>query len=101
MVERMRNVANATYDLFFRAGMGDDAHAFLEFNGLMQKYVQLCRKAAERGIDFREANVHLGTPLPVATHDMAYLGEKLRCIFGPVIDSNPEARQTLKQALFP
>jgi hypothetical protein len=55
----------------------------------------LMTKAAEQGIDPHLINEHSGVALPCEGHDMAYLGEKLRCIFGPVIDSNPEARAAL------
>ena len=100
LVTRMEGVAAATYSVFFRAGMGSEAHAFLEFNGLIAKYVDVCRKCAEQGIDFRHLNTHTGGALPIEKHDMLYLGEKLSCIFGPAIKANPVARAALKKALF-
>ena len=100
LVARMRAVSNATYDLFFRAGMGSEAHAFLEFNGLIAKYVDICHRCAEAGIDFRFLNTHSGEGLPVEVHDMRYLGEKLDCILGPAIHANPAAREALREILF-
>ena len=100
LVERMDEVARRTYGLFFRAGMGSEVHAFLEFNGLIAKYVQICQRCAADGIDFRHPNTHTGQAMPVEVHDMEYLGEKLACIFGPIIDANPLARAALKKALF-
>ena len=84
----------------FRANVGSDAHAFIEFNGVMSKYVQLLHGAAKQGVHARYVSEHSGAALPCETHDMAYLGEKLRCIFAPFIDANPQARDVLRKALF-
>lgn len=100
LAARMRAVSNATYDLFFRAGMGSEVHAFIEFNGLISKYVDICHRCAEQGIDFRFLNTHSGEGLPVEVHDMRYLGEKLDCILGPAIHANPEAADMLRGILF-
>ena len=100
LTARMRAVSNRTYDLFFSSGMGGDVHAFIEFCGVISKYVDICHQCAENGIDFRLLNTHSGQGLPVEVHDMRYLGEKLDCIFGPAIRANPEARDTLRSMLF-
>lgn len=100
LTARMRAVSNATYDLFFTTGMGGDVHAFIEFCGLLSKYVDICHRCAEQGVDFRLLNTHLGQSLPVEVHDMRYLGEKLDCIFGPAIRANPEAQAALMGILF-
>lgn len=100
LVARMRAVSNATYDLFFTTGMGGDVHAFIEFCGVLSKYVDICERCAQQGIDFRHLNTHGNTALPVENHDMEYLGEKLDCIFGPALRSNPAAAQVLRHALF-
>lgn len=100
LVARMHGVAESVYWLFFYANMGGEVHAFIEFNGLLSKYVEMCKRCADEGIDFTQLNTHTGQALPVAVHDMEYLGEKLRCIFGPIIDTNPEAKAALKKALF-
>lgn len=99
LARRMRSVADATYDLFFRTGMGAECHAFLEFNGLLQKYVRICERAAEDGVDFRAANVHTGRPLSVEEHDLAYLAEKFVCIFGPIINASSKAKRIFLEAL--
>ena len=100
LAERMDKVARQTYALFYRENMGGEVHAFLEFNGLIAKYAQICQRCAAEGVDFRHMSTHTGQALPVEVHDMVYLGEKLQCIFGPIIDANPAARAALKQALF-
>jgi len=100
IIRTLRALNEKFYWMCFVAKVGSEAHAFIEFNGLMSKYVDLLARAAEQGIDPHLINEHSGVALPCEGHDMAYLGEKLRCIFGPVIDSNPEARAALKKALF-
>lgn len=57
-------------------------HPFIEFCGVMTAYVNSCRIAHEKGIDFSECNVHSGTELPMMGFEVAYLNEKLGCIFG-------------------
>jgi hypothetical protein len=101
LVRDMRTVQQRTYGLFFASNMGGRVHAFIEFNGLISKYVDICERAAERGIDFTMANVHGATPLPVELHDLEYLAEKLRCIFGPMLNANPAATEAFKRKLFP
>lgn len=100
LIVRMRFVCEQTYWAFFKAGMGAEVHAFIEFCGVLSKYVDICERCAAGGIDFRALNTHTGTPLPVEVHDMEYLGEKLRCILGPAIDANPAAREALRRSLF-
>lgn len=99
LAKRMRQVADQTYALFFAHGMGSEVHAFLEFNGLIQKYVDICTRAADAGIDFRMTNTHNGTPLPVEAHDIEYMAEKLDCIFGPAL-ADKKLRDVFTTALF-
>lgn len=99
-IAKLRNLNTQFYWMCFASKVGSEAHAFIEFNGLMSKYIDLLEKASEEGIDPSHVNEHCGVALPAETHDMQYLGEKLRCIFGPVIDSNPDAKAALKHALF-
>jgi hypothetical protein len=56
-------------------------HPFIEFAGVMTAYMNSCRAAHEAGIDFTECNVHGGQELPMEQYEIAYLGEKLGCIF--------------------
>lgn len=99
IVMTMRRVASDTYALFFSAGMGAYAHAFLEFNGLISKYVDICQNCVRAGIDFTALNRHSGQALPVADHDIDYLVEKLDCIFGPAIRANPRTKAAFAKLL--
>jgi hypothetical protein len=100
VIQTLRGLNTTFYWLCFHAKVGSNAHAFIEFNGLMSKYIDLMAKAVEAGASLGDLNEHCGVPLPAEDHDMEYLGAKLRCIFGPTIDSNPEAREALRRALF-
>lgn len=99
VVKLLRRVAARTYDLFFAAGVGTHAHALIEVNGLISKYIDICERAANQGIDFRNANDHSGHSLPVEEHDLQYLAEKLRCMFGPMLDANPKAKAAFLETL--
>lgn len=78
MLAGMRRASAAFYLMAQRAG----CHAFLEFTGLMNEFINLCHEAEDRGIDFTHANVHAGKHLPFQSHHIAYLNEKLECIYG-------------------
>lgn len=91
LVAKMKKTTKIVYWFFFNQGYGSACHAFLEFNGLMSKYIDLCENADAVGIDFTQANVHNDIALPMESHDAGYLAEKLDCIFGPSLRANPEA----------
>lgn len=79
---KMRDVANIVYRL-----QSCEVHAFIEFNG-MQKYVDLCGRAADAGVDFTMFNTHNDRAFTVHEHDIEYLAEKFDCIFGPLFRRN-------------
>lgn len=98
-VADMESFSNRMYWTMFHEHWGTDCHAFLEFNGLMSKFVQLCARAADKGIDFRHANKHSGEVIPMEDLDAAYLGEKFDCIFGPSLRANPKAMKAFLSVL--
>jgi hypothetical protein len=77
-LKAMHSASSAFYTLAVRAGN----HAFIEFTGLMNEYINLCQQAHEQGIDFTMLNVHTGQHLPFQAHHFNYLAEKLECIYG-------------------
>lgn len=99
LVARMREVAARTYALFFRSGMGGEVHAFIEINGLISKYVDMCQAMADEGIDFTASNIHTGRSVPMQVHDAIYLADKIACMFGPMLHGNPEALAAFKRKL--
>jgi hypothetical protein len=99
IIQDMKMLASATYNMFFKENMAGKCHAFMEFNGLLSKYIELCQAANEAGIDFTTANKHHAQALPVAEHDMEYLAEKIECMFGPTLRANPKARAAFLRVL--
>jgi hypothetical protein len=85
----MRSLIQANYWASFNREMGTWCHAFIEFNGVMSKYVDMCTEMLEQGIDFGHLNVHGPLPLDIKIHDhhWLYLIEKLDCIYGPLLRS--------------
>lgn len=75
---QMRQVSNK----FYWAAFGIGNHAFIEFCGLMNDYINTCQDALNEGIDFTNCNVHTGSHLPLQNHQRKYLSEKLTCIYG-------------------
>lgn len=77
MLAGMRRASTAFYGLATAIGN----HPFVEFAGLMNEYIKLCDDAHERGIDFTQCNAHTGVKLPMPSHAVDYINEKLSCIF--------------------
>ena len=99
-LKQMHDITNKFYSMVFLANMGSKAHAFVEFTGLMNEYLTICEAAHAQGIDFGQANTHSGAALPVKPHNAAYLAEKLNCIYGPSLLSDPEVRGSFIDVLF-
>ncbi|MFZ3139150.1 hypothetical protein [Polaromonas sp.] len=71
-----------TIGRFYSAAVQIGNHPFIEFAGVMTAYFKSCQRAHEAGIDFTECSQHAGNPLPMEGFEVAYLNEKLDCIFG-------------------
>lgn len=99
ILRAMERASNTFYANAFNSGMGHHCHAFIEFTGLMNEFIVLCRQAHARGIAFGDANTHTERPLPIEVHQAAYLAEKFDCIFGPSLRANPEALSVFLQTL--
>lgn len=66
---------------FYIAATQIDNHAFIEFTGLMNEYINICRDNLEEGKDFTQANIHTGQPM-IKSYQRDYMAEKIECIFG-------------------
>lgn len=75
----MKHVSSA----FYLGARAAGVHPFIEFTGLMNEWLQLCRAALDAGIDFTEISVHSSPKdgLPIQSFHAQYLGEKFGCIF--------------------
>ena len=90
----------AVSDAFYGPAVATGVHAFIEFTGLMNGFIGMCRSARDEGIDFTMANTHTGKALAVAVHHAAYLAEKLACIYGPALLSDKRVRDAFIGVLF-
>jgi hypothetical protein len=85
MTSKEREIAlkrmQQTADEFYRSAVSIGNHPFIEFAGLMNEYINACRNAHTKGIDFSECNRHSGRPLPLHPVMADYVNEKLECIF--------------------
>lgn len=95
LVVKMSKTSTQIYYMLIQCNV----HPFIEFNGMMNKYIDICRNAAERGEDFTESNTHTGKALKMEHHDVAYLAEKFDCIFGPSFKENLELWFVFKREL--
>lgn len=68
-------------EIFYQLAVQTGCHPFIEFCGIMHTYIQICQELDSRGIDFSQINVHTGQKAQVPQHSIAYLKEKLECIF--------------------
>lgn len=57
-------------------------HPFIEFTGLLNEYIKICRRAHDAGVDFSDCSGHTGIDLPLSENNIRYINEKLECIFG-------------------
>jgi hypothetical protein len=101
---RMRLLSN----VFYAGATKTGCHAMIEFTGLMNEFIQACREAEEQGIDWLHANVHGESHLQFGQERIAYITEKLECIFGlkvsaparnshrsPSVSADPELTQII------
>lgn len=88
MIQLMDRISSEFYGKATFAGV----HAFIEFAGLMNEFIQVCRAAQADGMDFTQANTHTGNALPFMEHNARYLAEKLNCIYGPALTENEAFR---------
>jgi hypothetical protein len=77
MLSQMSDASNA----FYAAAVKISCHPFIEFTGLMNEYIKCCADAHNKGIDFTNCSAHSGNHLPMESYQIAYVNEKLECIF--------------------
>lgn len=94
MIPKMAAVSSDFYGKAVMIGV----HPFIEFCGLMNKYIDLCREAVAQGYDFASTSVHGSTEaLKMETHHASYLAEKFACIFSPYFARAPKLWRTFVQ----
>lgn len=88
MITEMEKISSVFYQLAIRVGN----HAFIEFAGMMNEYIKICRDTVNSGRDFTCANTHVGQSLVFAGYNLDYIFEKMDCIFGPSISALMKSR---------
>lgn len=96
MLQKMQ----ALSDLYYGKACAAGCHAFIEFAGLMNEFIKVCTEAHKQGQDFPFANTHSGQALPFAPYHVAYLAEKLNCIYGPGLLASDANRRAFIEELF-
>lgn len=76
-IDKMRRASDGFYGSAVQAGN----HAFIEFCGVMNEYINICEDNLKQGIDFTMCNQHTDLKMQVDRHRFDYLKEKLHCIF--------------------
>lgn len=70
---------------FYASASLSGCHAFLEFAGLLNEFIKACADAEARGDHgWVHANGHGGN-LKLELHQVAYIREKLGCIYGDAV----------------
>lgn len=95
MLERMSKLT----EHFYWPAMQIGCHGFIEFCGLMNEYIAVCRSTMAKGIDFTASNTHSENALVMESYQVAYFAEKFDCIFGPSLRANPSSRVIIEEAL--
>ena len=93
MIRRMKDGSAE----FYRHAAQIGNHPFIEFAGLMNEYINVCQEALEQGIDFTQCSKHTGQALPMQSHHLDYLYEKLECIYGESVAA--EMRKRLEEQI--
>ncbi|MCT7958853.1 hypothetical protein [Laspinema palackyanum] len=68
---------------FYQKAIATNCHAFIEFTGLMNEYIKICRDYQQNNPnhDFREHNQHTGYVMKLQPYQADYIKEKLHCIY--------------------
>lgn len=82
--------------LFYQGAVKIGVHAFIEFTGLMNEFIKVCRDMETAGNGaWDQANTHSDSPLKLKPHHVQYLAEKLDCIYGAALRANPALKKMM------
>jgi hypothetical protein len=85
---------------FYLGAIQIGCHPWIEVTGFLNEYIKICRRAADKGIDFTETHIHSGKALPIQDFEAAYLGEKFGCMFNTSLGRNPQRMATFLLSAF-
>lgn len=74
------------YYKLFNLGVGGRFHAFVEWCGVMTEHLNITSDLLQQGLPAFEMNQHTGETPPIAGFRLAYLADKMECIFDGTIE---------------
>jgi hypothetical protein len=88
-VRTLKGEVDHLYKRLFHLNVGGRFHAFLEWCGVMGEHLNIVGDLVEQGANPFDMNRHTGETLPVAPYRLAYMAEKMECIFDGAIEVRP------------
>lgn len=85
-VAELKEIVHRLYGTLFQAGTGSRFHAFLEWCGVLSEHLKIAEGLLKKDVDVFNMSGHTGTPLPIPFFQLAYLAEKMECIFGGALE---------------
>lgn len=86
-LEEMLVKMKAASSIFYNTAQLIGNHAFIEFTGLMNEYINVCSHALAEGEDFTTFNIHSGKSM-IKSYQREYMRGKIECIFGVRLEIN-------------
>jgi hypothetical protein len=81
----LKKTVNLFYGSLFSLGTGGKFHAFVEWCGVMGEHLNIVEGLVKNGHNPFADNVHSGHTLPIPSYQLAYMAEKMECIFNGAI----------------
>lgn len=86
LVRQLKTEVADFYMKLFHLKTGGRFHAFVEWCGVMSEHLNLVDKLLISGVDAFDMNQHTGQQLPIPPYQLAYMAEKMECIFDGAIE---------------
>ena len=87
------------YANLFHLGTGSHFHAFIEWCGVLAEHLNIVRDLVAKGVPAMNMNRHTGESLPIPGYQLAYLAEKIECIFdGAILVRTPANIEDARKA---
>lgn len=84
-IGQLRETVNLYYGSLFKLNTGGKFHAFVEWCGVMGEHLNIVEGLVKKGHNPFADNVHSGHTLPIPPFQLAYMAEKMECIFNGAI----------------
>lgn len=81
----LKKTVSLFYNSLFALNTGGKFHAFVEWCGVMGEHLNIVEGLIKNGHNPFADNVHSGQTLPIPPYQLAYMAEKMECIFNGAI----------------